>query len=119
MPQTDPRGARPAHGLRLGGLCVLAVLQMAVPSQAQEIGNPADGLTFAREACAECHLVEEPKDTLEARANASFFTIANTPGMTATALRIWFQTPHPNMPNLILSPDQTDNLVAYITSLRE
>jgi hypothetical protein len=34
-----------------------------------------------------------------------FQTIANTPGMTATALRAFLQTPHPKMPDLILTPN--------------
>ena len=45
--------------------------------------------------------------------------IANTKGMTATALRVFLTTSHPKMPNLILAPEQMDNVIAYILSLRE
>jgi hypothetical protein len=48
-----------------------------------------------------------------------FQAIANTPGMTATALRAFLQTPHPKMPNLILTPEQSDDVIAFLLSLRD
>jgi hypothetical protein len=47
-----------------------------------------------------------------------FEDIANTPGMTATALIAWFQTSHPTMPNVILTDEQTRDIVQYILSLK-
>jgi hypothetical protein len=48
----------------------------------------------------------------------SFQDIANTKGMTATALRVFLTTSHPKMPNLILTPEQIADVSAYILSLR-
>jgi hypothetical protein len=48
-----------------------------------------------------------------------FQAIANTPGMTATALRAFLQTPHPKMPNLILTPEQSDDVIAFLLSPRD
>jgi cytochrome c len=48
----------------------------------------------------------------------SFAAVAATPGMTAMALNVFFQTSHRNMPNLILTADQTREIIAYITSLK-
>jgi hypothetical protein len=39
--------------------------------------------------------------------------------MTATALRVFLISSHPKMPNLILKPQQTADVIAYIISLRE
>jgi hypothetical protein len=39
--------------------------------------------------------------------------------MTATALRVFLTTSHPSMPNLILTPQDTTDVIAYILSLRE
>jgi hypothetical protein len=50
---------------------------------------------------------------------ATFKQIANTAGMTRMALTVWFQSPHPNMPNLILEPGDRDDVIAYILSLRD
>jgi hypothetical protein len=49
---------------------------------------------------------------------ATFETIANTPGMTALALSVWLTTPHREMPHLILSAQEREDIIAYITSLR-
>ncbi len=34
------------------------------------------------------------------------------------ALAVWFRTPHPTMPNFVLSADETSDLIAYILSLQ-
>jgi len=39
--------------------------------------------------------------------------------MTATALRAFLQTPHPKMPNLILAPEQSADVIAFLLSLRD
>jgi hypothetical protein len=39
--------------------------------------------------------------------------------MSRMALTVWFQSPHPNMPNLILEPGTRDDVIAYILSLRD
>ena len=49
----------------------------------------------------------------------NFQDIANTKVMTATALRVFLTTSHPKMPNLILTPEDTTDVIAYILSLRE
>lgn len=90
----------------------------AVGASAQQIGDPQKGQAYARVACAECHSVE----SVQARspnANApAFAAVATTSGMTELALRTWLQTPHPTMPNLLLKPDERDNVIAYILSLK-
>ena len=49
---------------------------------------------------------------------ASFVTIANSPGMTETALYAFLQTSHQNMPNIRLEPDEIRNVVAYVLTLK-
>jgi hypothetical protein len=39
--------------------------------------------------------------------------------MTDLALRVWFRSPHPSMPNLILSENQGDDVIAHIQSLKK
>jgi hypothetical protein len=48
-----------------------------------------------------------------------FQIIANTPGMTATALSAFLLTSHPKMPNFILSRGQSADVITYILSLRK
>lgn len=97
----------------------LALLAGIESAAAQEQGDPKRGLSYAEKACTECHGVladDEISPNLDA---PTFHAVANTPGMTQTALSVWFQSPHPSMPNLIVPPEDLANVVAYILSLKE
>jgi len=48
-----------------------------------------------------------------------FQVIADQPEITPLALSVWFRSPHPTMPNFVLAPDENQNIIAYILSLRE
>jgi len=90
----------------------------ATPAVAQPFGNVARGMGIAQSTCARCHAV-----TREARRSPdpmapTFFSVATTLGMTDRALRVWLQTSHPTMPNYVLNRDETDDIVAYILSLK-
>ena len=83
-------------------------------------GDVAAGRTFAREACITCHVVEPTNVSPRVVAiGPNFQDVANTKGMTATALRVFLTTSHPKMPNLILTPEQITDVSAYILSLSE
>jgi mono/diheme cytochrome c family protein len=102
---------------RLVSSCLWVGVGLATgPAFAQQAGNPDAGSAFARRACAECHVVRN--DPGPEHGPASFVTIANSPGMTETALYAFLQTSHRNMPNIRLEPDEIRNVVAYILSLK-
>ena len=88
-------------------------------AHAVEVGDPDQGLAFAQRVCAMCHAVLPTESESPVPGLATFKTIANTPGMTETALGVWLQTSHPTMPNFVLDPQDRDNVIAYITSLRD
>ncbi|MGC2201003.1 MAG: c-type cytochrome [Stellaceae bacterium] len=93
-----------------------ALVANAVSAKAQDV---AAGHAFAREACNTCHVVEaEPKAPRQIAIGPAFRDIANTSGMTATALQAFLTTSHPKMPNLILTPEEKADVIAYILSLR-
>lgn len=102
------------------GACLCVMAQLSTPvAVAAEIGNPGEGLTYARQACASCHAVAAGKhDSPNAKAT-SFQRVAESPGFTRTALTVFFRTPHPNMPNLVITGDDADNVIAYILSLKK
>jgi mono/diheme cytochrome c family protein len=102
---------------RLAPAAILAL--MAVSAHAQD-ANVAAGHAFAREACSACHVVEpEQQKPRLVVIGPAFRDIANTRGMTATALRVFLTTSHPKMPNLILTPEEIAGVSAYILSLRD
>jgi mono/diheme cytochrome c family protein len=106
---------------RLGRAAMVAgTLAATTLSAAAQEGDPARGRAFAREACKLCHVVEPEEKSPRMLAIApAFRDIANSPGMTATALRVFLTSSHPKMPNLILKPSQTADVIAYIISLRD
>lgn len=103
-------------------LSALTVLGMAFGTSAlaQDLpGDPIAGRDFARQICAECHFVEREWVDLYVGDAPDFVDIANGSAHTEMSLRVFFVTPHLNMPNLILSEEQTDNVISWILSLRE
>jgi len=75
------------------------------------------GHRLAAAWCADCHSIEAA--TAGATSGPPDFTgIANRHSTTALSLKVFLQTSHPSMPNLILKPDETDSLVNYILSLK-
>lgn len=89
------------------------------PASAQESSDLHRGRDFAIRVCAECHAVL-PEEKISPNDKAlSFRTIANTPGMSRTAIIVWFQSPHPTMPHLVLADDDLDDVIAYIQSLKD
>jgi len=96
-----------------GGLWIAAL------ARAHDMGDPRDGRSLARQACSECHAVEGGQAVSPHTRAPSFQTVANAPGMNATALRVWFESSHPSMPNLALSEKDGEDVIAYIVSLRK
>jgi len=95
-----------------------ASIQSANAQVASE--NPEAGRVYAREVCSPCHAVTAEQASQRTIAVApDFQAIANTSGMTGTALRAFLQTPHPKMPNLILTPEQSADVIAFLLSLRD
>ena len=98
----------------------IALSVVMIPSAAvsQVVGNAEMGLQYAIEACSECHAVRdgEPKSLLSEA--PSFEQIANTSGMTAIALTVWFNTQHPSMPSIKVTDEEMRNVIQYIISLK-
>ena len=88
-------------------------------TDAVEIGDARKGLNYARKVCAACHNVQRSDAKSPNSKAPPFKQIANTPGMSVTALTVWSRTTHPTMPNLIIEPNDMDDLIAYILSLRD
>ena len=92
---------------------------VAATAEGQEVGDARRGLAYARNVCAECHNVLDSGAASPSPWAPPFKKVANTPGMSITALTVWSRTTHPNMPNFIIDPKDMDDLIAYILSLRE
>jgi len=102
--------------LIIGAGMFVATLGNAAAAE-ELLGDPIAGRRLAHDVCAACHIVEPdmvPRSDIDAPA---FPDLARQPGITALSLRVFLQTPHERMPDLRLSPDETDNVIAHILSL--
>ena len=88
-------------------------------SDAADIGDARKGLTYAQNICSGCHNVLRTEAASPNKQAPPFKLIADTPGMSVTALTVWSRTSHATMPNLVIEPTDMDNLIAYILSLRD
>ena len=77
----------------------------------------SEGHHLAKALCASCHIIEPNMPPMPGTA-PRFEAIANQPGMTELALKVFFRTSHKDMPNLVIAPDQADALASYILSLK-
>jgi mono/diheme cytochrome c family protein len=98
---------------------VLAMAVLGMPALAQDLpGSPALGHDMARRDCSGCHAVERDELPYETGGIPPFQAVARDPAVTETALRVFLRTTHPSMPNIMLTQDEIDNVVAYILSLK-
>lgn len=99
------------------GLAVLGAVVMGVSAQAQEVGDARAGRQVATSLCIQCHQIDGATGD-PARVPPGFRVIADTPSLTALSLRVFLQTPHGDMPRYQLTATETDDIIAYIQSLR-
>jgi len=92
-----------------------AVLACVVTTPSLAAGDAQAGHRLAQQWCTGCHVVDgaaQGPDTAP-----SFSSIARRSAGDPGPLRAWLTAPHPPMPNLSLSRQQIDDIVAYIGSL--
>ena len=99
-------------------LIIAALVIMSHSARSQTEGDARQGENFAEAACSQCHAVGRTQLHSPNRYAPSFHSLARSPGMTATKLHVWFETPHPSMPNLMLRSEDRKNVFAYIMSLK-
>lgn len=82
-----------------------------------QTADPEPGRRLAQDFCSACHQVQP--DTTVASPNPDappFGLIAASPSMTDLSIRVFLRSPHPTMPNFLLSADEIASVIAYIRS---
>lgn len=109
----------------LFGSCLIAIPALsALAACATQPGASADesaaarGEALAVERCAGCHAVAGGDFSSPNYVAPPFQSFADRADMTPTALRVLLATPHRTMPNIIVAPEEIDDLAAYVDSLR-
>jgi mono/diheme cytochrome c family protein len=85
--------------------------QLAKPLE----GNRILGQQIAIKICGDCH---DATGSERFEVGPSFEDIANLPSTTALSLKPFLRSNHSNMPNFIISGADTDDVIAYILSLK-
>lgn len=100
-------------------MTLAAIIATALPSavQAQDEGNARRGETIALQTCIACHSVRRNDVSTNPLAPA-FTSIAAIRGMSATAINVALLSPHRDMPNIMLEPQERADIIAYILTLR-
>jgi mono/diheme cytochrome c family protein len=100
------------------GVALLVTLALAVPPATAQDRAARLGQAAAEQLCAECHAVRGGEARSPYASAPAFRVVAAVPGMSATALRVALATSHRSMPNIMLQPDEREDIVAYILSLK-
>ena len=88
-------------------------------ASAQDLpGDPAVGGQLARDVCATCHVISEDQVDDPGVGAPTFFEVVAHPSVTALSLRGFLQTPHATMPDLMLTQEETDDIISYLLTLR-
>jgi cytochrome c len=93
------------------------VLAIALTGVETAKADQSRGRVLAEQRCSQCHGVKRGEKSRNIAA-PSFTDVADEPSLTEYTLRIFLRTPHPTMPNLIIKPDEMDDIVSYIVSLK-
>ena len=99
--------------------CAVSVIILSVVLAAAghaRAATPA-GETLAQRWCSQCHAVKRNQSSAN-RAAPRFSDLAAEPSITEYSLRVFLKIPHPTMPNFMMKPDDIDDIVSYILSLK-
>lgn len=123
-----PNRHQPRTAVRLRQSLTLALLAFAAtsaplaaapPVAAAQLGTVDAGREYVQDVCASCHAIKPGAETSPVPEAPTFEQVANAPGWNERALMVFFRTPHASMPNLVITGDDADNVIAYIMSLKE
>jgi mono/diheme cytochrome c family protein len=98
-------------------LAVFLLLLATPPAlAAEDVGDPQAGFEYAKTYCSGCHGISAEQSPVPKATR--FREVADRPGVTGTALRVWMETSHPTMPNIVVEKQDMLNVIAYILSLK-
>ena len=103
-----------ANSIRVGFAMAFFVVLAPAPSNAADL---AAGELLADKWCAECHGVRRGRLGPNLAA-PTFPELAAEPSITEYSLRALLRAPHETMPQITFTPDQLDDIVGYIMSLK-
>ena len=103
---------------RLQTIAIVSTLGIISPVLGQDLpGDVNSGKQIAAGWCAACHRVDSNAGIVDGAPD--FYSIAKLPSTTALSLKVFLETSHDQMPNFRLTRSETDDVIAYILSLKK
>jgi cytochrome c len=109
--------------LHIGGAIIIALIAMLLIRLHNAHGatpaadSVATGRKLAEAWCKTCHTIDASGARTQNTA-PDFAAVANMQATTELGLKVFLQSNHRNMPNLMLTPEQRGDIVNYILSLK-
>ena len=103
--------------IQLASAIAAVTLAMVITASAQPLGSPSSGRQIVTTTCASCHKTFATA-TSKTETPPSFEDIATLPSTTALSLKVFLRSSHNQMPNIILTDAEADDVIAYILSLK-
>jgi mono/diheme cytochrome c family protein len=93
----------------------------AVSSPAfSQTGDAHVGAELIKHNCASCHAVGADPEAKSPDPKAPrFLDVAQMPSTTELSIKVFLRSSHRNMPNFILSEEESDGVAAYILKLKK
>ena len=111
------------HLFAVGAVCLLALLFVSLhrargAAQLPRGDDPVSrGYALAAAWCMSCHGIGPLAGST--RRDLDFEAIANMHSTTELSLRVFLQSSHRTMPNIVLKRSELDDLIAFILSLKQ
>lgn len=103
---------RALHGVIAAAVCAFASAAWA------QSADPAVGRRLAELVCNACHQIDAEVAQPGPNARApSFASISRSPSTNELALKVFLRTSHAEMPNIMLTAEETNSVIAYILGL--
>jgi len=101
--------------------CAIAAVTLVAPfpllAQPLESSNISSGRQIATTICGNCHEIS-PTASPRVAIGPKFDDIANLSSTTALSLKLFLRSNHNKMPNFMISSADSDDVIAYILSLK-
>ena len=102
---------------KIGCAVAIIIFYSALSAAGNAWAAAQRGEALSQSWCSECHAVK-PDQSSANPAAPRFLDVAAEPSITEYSLRAFLKTPHPTMPNIMIKPDDMDDIVSYILSLK-
>ena len=101
--------------MRSRSFFILAAFVASLPMSANAAGNPEAGRELVVNSCTGCHAASGTADATDAAPPLSF--IARDTKRDPVWIHAWLMDPHPPAPNIMLSRQQVEDVIAYLKTL--